>query len=78
MPQIQEPVSQTVTRPQNITLPGHITCNHQTSTCRIHSYYRAINRKKKKDEQCTTLAAEFYKPRHTKAKHFAYLDKNSM
>ena len=34
--------------------------------------------KQKKDEQCRTLAAEFHKARHTKNKHFTYLDKNGM
>ena len=32
----------------------------------------------KKDEQGGTLAAELHKPRHTKIKHFMYLDKNDM
>ena len=27
---------------------GYITCNHQTSQCRLHYYYRAINRNKRK------------------------------
>ena len=32
----------------------------------------------KKDEQCRTLTAECNKPKHTRNKHFAYLDKNGM
>ena len=34
--------------------------------------------KQKKNEQCRTLVAEFHKLRHTKIKHFAYLEKNGM